>query len=61
MSPHLLKWVADTNEPLYGDSHGGEHGDGEADLGQGEDEGDDVGENIKVILLRNTREGEDKS
>ena len=53
-----MLWAADTDEPLRGHCHGGVHGDGEADLGQGEDEGDEVGEDVEAILVRETGDGE---
>ena len=47
-----LLWTADTDEPLHGHCHGGVHRDGEADLGKREDEGDEVGKDVDVILVR---------
>ena len=50
-----MLWTADAEESLQGYKNSGGDGYGEADLGEGEDEGDDVGEDVEFIVMRNVR------
>ena len=47
--------TADAEESLQGYKDSGCDGYGEADLGEGKDEGDDVGEDVEFIVMRNVR------
>ena len=58
---HLLLGTADTDEPFDSHCHCGIHRDGEADLGQGEDERDEVGGDVERIMLRKKGDGENKT
>ena len=52
--------MTDTEEPLQRHKDSGEDGDGEADLGEGKDEGDDVGNNDQFKVLGNVGGRENK-
>ena len=56
----LVLGTADTEEPLYRYEDSGGDGDGEADLGEGEEEGEEVGEDVELIIVRNVRSREDE-
>ena len=50
-----MSWVADADKPLQGHEDCGGDGDGEADLGEGEDDGDDLGDDDKLKVMRSMR------
>ena len=56
----LVLGTADTEEPLKRYEDSGGDGDGEADLGEGEEEGEEVGEDVELIIVRNVRSREDE-
>jgi hypothetical protein len=52
--------TADTEEPLKRYEDSGGDGDGEADLGEWEEEGEVVGEDVELIIGGNMRSREDE-
>ena len=52
--------VTDADKPLQGDEDCGGNRDGEADLGEGEDDGDDLGGDDELEVMRNMRNREDE-
>ena len=54
----LRRVCRDWDEPLHGDPDGGVHGDGEEDLGDGEQDGDEVGVGEQGVPGGHHREAE---
>ena len=52
--------TTDAHKALHRHTDGGVDGDGEADLGEGQEDGDQVGEGVEGIKWRYLRQGEDK-
>ena len=52
--------TANANKAFNRHTDGGVDGDGEADLGQGEEDGDEVGEGVEGVVLRYLRQREDE-
>ena len=53
--------MTNTHEPLHSNSHCGVDRVGEADLGHGEDEGDEMREDVQAIIVRDTGHREDEA
>ena len=56
-----MLWLTNTHEPLHSHSHCGVDRVGEADLGHGEDEGDQVREDVQAIIVGDTGTREDEN
>ena len=60
-SSHLLLWLANAHEPLSRHCHRSVHRVSETDLGHGENEGDEVREDIYAIIVGDTGSREDEA
>ena len=57
---NLDMWMADTDKPLKRHKDSGEDGDGEADLGEGEEEREEMGKDVELVIWRELRNGENE-
>ena len=58
---YLLQWLTNTHKPLRSHGHRDVDRVGEADLGHGEDDGDEVREDVQAILVGDTGHREDEA